>query len=275
MKTFKNSLLSRGGFAATLVFILLFYIGIFNKDKIIINVTDQQTAVHWKTQRNDLSKLLNDLRRKYGQQSCQLQSKSSLKVSEFGGWCRAVSLPGSKEHVTDKIFLQGLSTFLANKTVGSFGDGPGHYKAGMEALGDVRSYTAYDGAPFVEEVTDGKVNFMDLSAPQYGYPIFDWVLSFEVGEHIPAQFEDIFLDNVVRHAREGVVLSWATIGQRGYSHVNNKNLSSVVMQMERRGFSLNDVISNYMMNQASVQWLRENVRVYVRAIPGSLDVNDA
>ncbi|CAG5124210.1 unnamed protein product, partial [Candidula unifasciata] len=53
------------------------------------------------------------------------------------------------------------------------------------------------------------VKFLDLTAPQYGLPAYDWVVSVEVGEHIPAKFEDIYLDNLARHAKEGIVLSWA------------------------------------------------------------------
>ena len=30
---------------------------------------------------------------------------------------------------------------------------------------------------------------------------------------IPKQFEDIFVDNIARHAKEGIVLSWAKIGE--------------------------------------------------------------
>ncbi|KAK7004452.1 hypothetical protein BgiMline_005973, partial [Biomphalaria glabrata] len=53
------------------------------------------------------------------------------------------------------------------------------------------------------------VRFLDLTAPHYGLPIYDWILSIEVAEHIPAKFEEIYLDNLVRHAREGIILSWA------------------------------------------------------------------
>ncbi|KAK7004434.1 hypothetical protein BgiMline_005954, partial [Biomphalaria glabrata] len=54
------------------------------------------------------------------------------------------------------------------------------------------------------------VKFLDLTSPQYDVPIFDWVLSIEVGEHIPPQYEDTYLDNLARHAREGLILSWAS-----------------------------------------------------------------
>ena len=43
------------------------------------------------------------------------------------------------------------------------------------------------------------------------------VMSLEVGEHIPADYEAIFLDNLARHAKEGVLLSWARPNQGGAS----------------------------------------------------------
>jgi len=51
-----------------------------------------------------------------------------------------------------------------------------------------------------------------------------WILSLEVAEHIPAQFESIYIDNLVKHAKEDIILSWAKLGQSGHSHVNNKML---------------------------------------------------
>ena len=35
-----------------------------------------------------------------------------------------------------------------------------------------------------------------------------WILSLEVAEHIPAQFESIYIDNLVKHAKEDIILAW-------------------------------------------------------------------
>jgi len=65
---------------------------------------------------------------------------------------------------------------------------------------------------YSEKTSEGRVSYLDLTLPQYGLPLYDWVISLEVAEHIPAESEAVFLDNIVRHAREGVVLSWAVPG---------------------------------------------------------------
>ena len=64
----------------------------------------------------------------------------------------------------------------------SFGDGDGGYKKLMDK---VPVYDSYDGAPFCENKTGGLVKFLDLSMPVFGLKLYDWIISLEVGEHIP------------------------------------------------------------------------------------------
>ena len=119
----------------------------------------------------------------------------------------------------------------------SFGDGPGAYKQIINELNQVSCYDAFDGAPYVELTTDNNVNYIDLSIPIHHLNQYDWIISLEVAEHIPSQFESVYLDNLVRHAKEGIILSWATIGQGGHSHVNNRNFEYVKEQMQKRNFN--------------------------------------
>jgi tryptophanyl-tRNA synthetase len=73
----------------------------------------------------------------------------------------------------------------------------------------IKSWAGYDAAGNIEEITSGRVKYFDLTKPRYLGKTFDWVTTFEVGEHIPVQFERIFFENLIRHAREGIVISWA------------------------------------------------------------------
>jgi len=68
----------------------------------------------------------------------------------------------------------------------------------VDKFGLVRQFDGFDGSPFSEKISNGRVKYLDLSVPQYGLKLYDWVLSLEVAEHIPAQFEHVFLDNVFR-----------------------------------------------------------------------------
>ena len=109
-----------------------------------------------------------------------------------------------------------------------------------------------------------QVKFLDLTLPQYWLPRYDWVLSMEVLEHIPAQYETVVLDNIDRAAGHGVVLSWAVIGQGGFRHINNRSPAYVNQTMYHRGFILDQKASDVLRKRASVSWLKNNVRVYIR-----------
>ena len=146
----------------------------------------------------------------------------------------------------------------------SFGDGPGRYKQLLQQTGELKGYDAYDGAPYSEITSEGRVKFLDLTLPQYGLPVYDWVISLEVAEHIPRDFEKIFIDNIARHAKEGVILSWAVPGQDGYSHVNTRSFEYVKNLMESLGFKHERAESTKLKTSAKLPWLRANTNVYRR-----------
>ena len=195
---------------------------------------------------------------------CYSFQKSNSKVNDRGGWCKHASKEDGGHHNTDKILLVHLSEFLKGKRVASFGDGPGAYKRELTKLGQVQSYDAYDGSPYCEETSRGLVKFLDLSIPQYGLPFYDWIVSLEVAEHIPNQFESVYLDNVFRHAREGIILSWAVPGQNGLSHVNNKPLDYVIDVMKANGFLRDEILSTKLQKLANLWAFRTHLYVYVR-----------
>ena len=157
-----------------------------------------------------------------------------------------------------------LVLYLSGKSVGSFGDGPGLYKKLLLETGKLRLYDAYDGAPFSEGTSEGRVQFLDLTLPQYGLPLYDWIMSLEVAEHIPNKYESIFIDNVVRHAKEGVILSWAVPGQGGFHHVNNRPLDYVINLMDNLGFLHDPHASNRLQNASTFRYFKRNTNVYRR-----------
>jgi len=109
-----------------------------------------------------------------------------------------------------------------------------------------------------------QVKFLDLTLPQYWLPRYDWVLSTEVLEHIPAAYEALALDNIDRAAGIGVVLSWAQIGQGGFRHVNNRSPTYVKKIMSSRGFTLDLTNSEILRRTAKYGYLKNNILVFVR-----------
>lgn len=130
-------------------------------------------------------------------------------------------------------------------SVTDLGAGDGHYTRHLKDAGIVAQ--CFDGYPNETALTGGLCTTKDVSQPLEGVTPTTWALSLEVGEHIPKDKEQTFLDNVVAAGKDGAVLSWALPGQEGDGHVNLQPNSYVEAQMQQRGMAL---------DQASTDWLR-------------------
>jgi hypothetical protein len=123
-----------------------------------------------------------------------------------------------------------LVTYYAKKnikTIVDFGCGKCDY---ITKLHDVDGYDTqgYDGSPFSN---NSIVAQMDLSQEVKLGKTYDYVQSFEVGEHIFQIFENNFIGNIGRHAQKGIVMSWSVIGQSGYMHINNRNNDYIISKV--------------------------------------------
>lgn len=92
------------------------------------------------------------------------------------------------------------------------------------------------------------------------------VICLEVGEHIPANYTQQFLDNILRPLGVGnkIILSWGAIGQSGIGHVNCQHNVWVINEMEKRGLKCNyedslqarSVIGNH------TSWFRNTILIF-------------
>jgi SAM-dependent methyltransferase len=64
------------------------------------------------------------------------------------------------------------------------------------------------------------------------------VISLEVGEHIPREYQDIFIENVTNLCDNFLIVSWAVRGQGGYGHVNELNNDEILPLFLKKGFVL-------------------------------------
>lgn len=62
------------------------------------------------------------------------------------------------------------------------------------------------------------------------------VISLEVGEHIPNEFQDIFIKNITENCANYLITSWAIRGQGGHGHVNCLNNDEVIPLIVNEGF---------------------------------------
>ncbi len=216
------------------------------------------------------------LRKALGELSCR-----HTGVGPTGGFCldNTTRTTGGND-VLSTALADKLFTVFSGRTVLDLGAGVGQYEQYWEELAaaaaagtagagpkDVR---AFDGAENVEEVTAGRVKWADLTEPGLdlaGGPA-DWVMSLEVAEHIPAEYEANFLRNLARHTRDGLVMSWALPGQPGHYHVNNRGPGYVVSTVEALGFVFNESASNETRAAADgpvAQYFMRNIYIFRRA----------
>ena len=130
-------------------------------------------------------------------------------------------------------------------TVSDFGAGVGSYMYSVHSEAPGVAYRAYDGAGNIDEATGGAVRWFDLTLP-LAFPRSDWVISLEVGEHVPPMFEGMVLRNLHAHNCRGIVLSWARLRQRGHGHVNNHMPDYLAKKLHALGYFVNENITYFL-----------------------------
>jgi hypothetical protein len=135
------------------------------------------------------------------------------------------------------------------------GAGVGHYVEALSLQG--HKVAGVDGIPGIDQLSGGKVIEFNLTKAVGWNPPADWALCIEVGEHIPEQFESVFLDNLAAAATEGLIVSWAYPGQRGRDHINCRLEGWVIDQLGQRGWDLNGDATQTAKLAAGGGWARK------------------
>lgn len=183
------------------------------------------------------------------------------KINENGFW---EGKEASGQHCYDKkLSLALVNFFLGEKVekVVDFGCGMGNYvehfiENNIEAIG-------YDGNPHTPELTNNICKVLDLSKPVEFDKPFCWVMSLEVGEHLPKKFEDIFINNLHNNNNEGIILSWAIKGQGGYGHFNERNNDYIKSRVCSLGY-INDIETENELRQnvSNAWWFKKSIMVF-------------
>ena len=163
----------------------------------------------------------------------------------------------------DHALGESLTRFFKIENVKSlvdFGCGMGNYvktfqENNINAIG-------FDGNPNTPELTNNLCKVLDLSVAKQFDESFDWVISLEVGEHLPRQFEDIFIYNLHNNNKHGIVLSWAVKGQGGHGHFNEQNNDYIKSKICNLGY-INDIASEKTLrSDSSVYWFKNTIMVF-------------
>lgn len=192
-----------------------------------------------------------------------------MKINNRGYWENMSTRDIQREHAFDPFLANALKEFFALeniKTIVDFGCGLGKYTKLLN--NDVTKCDGFDGNPNTRKLTYNMCNVLDLSEPVVMEKPYDWVLSLEVGEHLPPQYEGIFIDNICNNTKYGIVLSWAVKGQGGKGHFNEQNNDYVIDKVESKGFKYDGLVSKSIREQSSLSWFKNTVMVFrkVRSI---------
>ena len=184
-----------------------------------------------------------------------------MNIKENGIW-------EGLEVATHHHYDSGLGNFLIEyfkseniKSVADFGCGMGTYVKKLQE--NNINATGFDGNPNTPQLTNNICSVLDLSLPIQFNEVFDWVMSLEVGEHLPPQFEDVYINNLHNNNKYGIILSWALKGQGGDGHVNEQNNEYVKTKMYNLGY-VNDIDCEYKIRNASTIWWFKNTLMVFR-----------
>ena len=183
-----------------------------------------------------------------------------MSIHKNGYW---EGLEASSQHCYDSTLASNLAIFFKTENVKSlvdFGCGMGNYikifqENNINSIG-------FDGNPNTPELTNNLCKILDLSEPKIFDEPFDWVMSLEVGEHLPPQFEDIFIYNLHNNNKYGIVLSWAIKGQGGHGHVNLQDNDYIKSKICNLGY-INDIeVENKLRKDSTLYWFKNTIMVF-------------
>jgi glycosyltransferase involved in cell wall biosynthesis len=162
-------------------------------------------------------------------------------------------------HCFDTPLAEQLKDLFKHHNVIDLGCGPGYYTKYFLDHGIICE--GWDGNPNTPDISNGLCKVADLTQQQ-SFGKKNWVLSLEVGEHIPKEYEDTFIQNLVDHATEGIVLSWAIPNQPGDGHVNCQSNQYVISLLEKHGYVLDLATTNRMREVAELWWFQNTVMCF-------------
>lgn len=155
-----------------------------------------------------------------------------MKIANTGYW------DGQDAHMYhgySNALVNWLINFLKedkNKPLYDFGCGTGQYLQLLQQSGFTK-LTGFEGDPPIQKVFSNIIK-QDLTSPfkvaEPGNCLF-----LEVAEHIPSDFENIALDNIVGACCGKLIMSWAIRGQGGSGHVNCLDNHEAIEKFVYRG----------------------------------------
>jgi hypothetical protein len=166
-----------------------------------------------------------------------------------------------KEHQFDSALAIEIAS-ICNMAfiIYDFGCGKGEYLDYLDMFGF--GCVGFEGTENIKEIAIyDKIVIQDLSKP-FQVDFKGTVMSLEVAEHVPKEFEQTFIQNLVNACNGKLIISWAIPGQRGHGHVNERDYEYVVKTFTDLGFELNKKETDYLRKSASLWWFKKSIYVF-------------
>jgi len=196
-----------------------------------------------------------------GYKSAECKKSAKPLANKHGGW----TLSKEYAYFLDHGITEEYKRLFKGGDMTELGAGKGCYSAQIKASGAVTTAYAYDGANNIEDVTAGMVRYADLTTSPSYLQMANWVLSTEVGEHIPAGTTDKYISTIASTARVGVVLSWAVPGQKGNGHINCRSNEDIIERMSLRNFDIDEEETQRLRTAADAPHFKNTVMVFRKA----------
>ncbi len=174
-------------------------------------------------------------------------------IHDHGYWTSEDEI---KTHMWDKSLNYAIMQAYDVNSIVDIGCGDGSYTKffldhGIFCVG-------FDGNPLTSQITNGQCSVRDFSIPT-DVGLFELILCLEVGEHIPKEYEQVFIDNICKSASRHICMSWAIVGQGGTGHVNCQNNDYVISEVEKRGFTYDAKTSTLLRSHSTLPWFSNTI----------------
>tara|TARA_Y100000389_G_scaffold158319_1_gene159740 strand:- start:350 stop:916 length:567 start_codon:yes stop_codon:yes gene_type:complete len=168
-----------------------------------------------------------------------------------------------KMHKFDKGLCKSLCDFFEENggNVVDLGCGYGQY---VEKISEITECFGYDGNPYTESITNGLCKVVKLHEPLNYKRKTDWVLSLEVGNHIPEKYEDVFINNIHKTCGRGIIISWATTHQGGRFQFNKRNNDYIINKFQKLGYTYDSKLAYKFRNDSSCLWFKKSLMVFMK-----------
>ena len=168
-------------------------------------------------------------------------------------------------HVHSQELSNWICKFLKGQeetTIIDFGCGLGNYLKDLEK-NNFKSLLGIEGDPPIKKIFN-KIIQQDLTKDFSLLTHFGNVISLEVGEHIPKEYQDIYIENITKHCNNYLIISWAVRNQPGHGHVNCLDNDEVISIIENKGFKFLKDSSQEARNviQENTPWFKNTIMIF-------------